>query len=212
MSTASWQNPHVTQAEIIRAEARILARGRLREAILDEARRQSVASGWAGMRMGVLAAQVGVSRQTLHNEFGTKQALGQALVLREADALIGAVLQAYAEPGGDVQAAMAGAATLALQLLAANELLADVVAARDVSLLPMLTSRSRPLLERATAALSERVAADRPELDRDSVQRNVDVLVRLVISYALLPGQEPQILGPLLARVFEGSVVGSCQR
>jgi AcrR family transcriptional regulator len=67
------------------AEIRSAARQQLRDALLDAVHSLVVTVGWRRVRMGAVAAAVGVSRQTLHTEFGTKEALGQALVARETD-------------------------------------------------------------------------------------------------------------------------------
>jgi len=79
----------MTTAEGIRAQAR----QRLRDAMLDAARELALgAGGWAGVRMGAVAHAVGVSRQRLHAEFGTKDALGQVLVLRETERFLTGVV------------------------------------------------------------------------------------------------------------------------
>ena len=41
--------------------------------------------GWASVTMGRLADAVGVSRQTVYNEIGTKPGLAEAMILRELD-------------------------------------------------------------------------------------------------------------------------------
>ncbi|MCZ9345041.1 TetR/AcrR family transcriptional regulator, partial [Streptomyces sp. TRM76130] len=47
-----------------------------------------------------VAASAGVSRQTLHNEFGGKEGLARALVRREADGFLAGVERALSRPGG----------------------------------------------------------------------------------------------------------------
>lgn len=44
--------------------------------------------------MAEAASAAGVSRQTLYNEFGTRDELGQALVIRESDRFLDAVEEA----------------------------------------------------------------------------------------------------------------------
>ncbi|TDC43122.1 TetR/AcrR family transcriptional regulator, partial [Micromonospora sp. KC207] len=63
-------------------EVRDAARQRLRDSIVDAARRQTIAGGWDGVRMGGVAAAAGVSRQTVYNEFGTKAGLAEELAKR----------------------------------------------------------------------------------------------------------------------------------
>jgi AcrR family transcriptional regulator len=66
----------------LRAETRAYGRARLRELALDAARDVVLDRGWAAVRMGAIAKEIGISRQTLHGEFGTKDDLGNALVMR----------------------------------------------------------------------------------------------------------------------------------
>ncbi len=58
-------------------------RSLLREQVLDAAYRLVAAEGWNGLRMTSIARAAGISRQTLYNEFGSKEAIGNALVQRE---------------------------------------------------------------------------------------------------------------------------------
>src|ERR1700761_587755 len=63
-------------------------RSTTREALLDAAAQAVVSGDWARTRMLDVAAAAGVSRQTLYNEFGSKDALAQALAEREAQRFI----------------------------------------------------------------------------------------------------------------------------
>ncbi|MET8781640.1 TetR/AcrR family transcriptional regulator [Streptomyces sp. NPDC049097] len=72
-----------------------------RESLLDAAYLALRRRPWSAVRMVDVAAVAGVSRQTLYNEFGSKDGLARALVRREADGyLAGAerVLAAPADP------------------------------------------------------------------------------------------------------------------
>jgi AcrR family transcriptional regulator len=56
-----------------------------REALLDAAHAAVSARPWTRVRMVEVAARAGVSRQTLYNEFGSKEGLGTALVRRRVE-------------------------------------------------------------------------------------------------------------------------------
>jgi AcrR family transcriptional regulator len=56
-----------------------------RESLLDAAYTALARRSWSAVRMVDVAASAGVSRQTLYNEFGSKEGLARALVRREAD-------------------------------------------------------------------------------------------------------------------------------
>ncbi len=72
-----------------------------RESLLDAAYTALTRRPWSAVRMVDVAAAAGVSRQTLHNEFGSKDGLARALVRREADGYLAGVdraLAAHADP------------------------------------------------------------------------------------------------------------------
>ncbi|MDX6363541.1 TetR/AcrR family transcriptional regulator [Streptomyces sp. NPDC058274] len=67
-----------------------------RESLLDAAFTALVRRSWSTVRMVDVAAVAGVSRQTLYNEFGSKEGLARALVRREADGYLAGVERALA--------------------------------------------------------------------------------------------------------------------
>ncbi|QES08262.1 TetR/AcrR family transcriptional regulator [Streptomyces venezuelae] len=69
-----------------------------REALLDAALGALAHRPWSAVRMADLATTARVSRQTLYNEFGSKEGLARALVRREADAYLQGVRRLLAAP------------------------------------------------------------------------------------------------------------------
>lgn len=67
-----------------------------RESLLDAAYTALARRPWSTVRMVDVAAAAGVSRQTLYNEFGSKEGLARALVRREADGYLAGVERALA--------------------------------------------------------------------------------------------------------------------
>ncbi|MBC2904885.1 TetR/AcrR family transcriptional regulator [Streptomyces cupreus] len=65
-----------------------------RESLLDAAYTALARRSWSAVRMVDVAAAAGVSRQTLYNEFGSKEGLARALVRREADSYLAGVERA----------------------------------------------------------------------------------------------------------------------
>lgn len=65
-----------------------------RESLLDAAYSALARRPWVAVRMVDVAAAAGVSRQTLYNEFGSKDGLARALVRREADGYLAGVERA----------------------------------------------------------------------------------------------------------------------
>lgn len=70
-----------------------------RESLLDAALSALGDRSWATIRMVDVAATAGVSRQTLYNEFGTKEGLARALARREAEAFLAGVERALDAAG-----------------------------------------------------------------------------------------------------------------
>lgn len=69
-----------------------------RESLLDAAYTALARRSWSAVRMVDVAAAAGVSRQTLYNEFGSKDGLARALVRREADGYLAGVDRALTGP------------------------------------------------------------------------------------------------------------------
>src|SRR5918999_755746 len=67
-----------------------------REALLNAAMAALAALPWSAVRMVDVASAAGVSRQTLYNEFGSKEGLGRALVRRAVDEYLDGLERALA--------------------------------------------------------------------------------------------------------------------
>jgi AcrR family transcriptional regulator len=80
-----------------------------RESLLDAAYTALLRRPWFAVRMVDVAAAAGVSRQTLYNEFGSKDGLARALVRREADGYLAGVERALATRTDPFERLAAGA-------------------------------------------------------------------------------------------------------
>ncbi|MEU6478344.1 helix-turn-helix domain-containing protein [Streptomyces sp. NPDC047017] len=80
-----------------------------RESLLDAASRALARRPWSSVRMVDVAAAAGVSRQTLYNEFGSKDGLARALVLQEAHGTLAGIDRALAGPDDPVERLVAAA-------------------------------------------------------------------------------------------------------
>ncbi|HWH29870.1 MAG TPA: TetR family transcriptional regulator [Mycobacteriales bacterium] len=177
----------------------------MREQALDAAQAMLVQSGWESVTVSAVASAIGVSRPTFYKEFANKQALGEALVRRETERFLTGVAAVLDEHGGqDPQAAISAAVHFTLEEASRNPLLHAVLTSTrggDESLLPLLTTRSGPLLEAATRALSGWFSAHLPHLPPDEVAEGVDAVVRLVVSHLVLPAAPPEQTARRLARL-----------
>ena len=158
--------------------------------ILDAAFDLTVSRGWAKVTMAELAAAAGVSRQSVYNEFGTREGVAQALVDREVArflAVVDAELAAAPSPRGAVIAAAHAVFTTADE----NPLLRSLLTGDDPSLLPLLGSGG------VIAVAQAHVRAGLPDLDDVAL----DTVVRLVISHVVAPGSQRPDLAEVARRL-----------
>ncbi|MDT9593163.1 TetR family transcriptional regulator [Nocardioides zeae] len=167
----------------------------LRDQIVEAAGRLTASQGWARVTMARLAADVGVSRQTVYNEVGTKNALAEAMVLGELARFLAVVDTAFDAHPDDILAALRAAVRGVLEVAHDNELLHAVVSAThgaDTELLPLLTTHADSLLDVAKSRLRERTAPYDLGLTPEQTDVVVDVVVRTVLSHAMQPSGTPE--------------------
>lgn len=158
----------------------------LREQLLGAACALLPENGYAGLRMADVAAHVGVSRQTLYNEFGTKAELVNAVSLHTASEFLEGVAARLAA-ADNLAAGIRAAAGYTIEHARHNRIVAAALGT-DVGedLLPYLTTRGEPVLRAATdhalAELTRRV----PELDAAAAELIAETMVRLTLSHLVL--------------------------
>lgn len=185
------------------------ARALLRESIVDAVDDLVRAQGWAATTMADVARAAGVSRQTVYNEFGTRQELMQAYVLREIEGLLQQVETHVREHAGDARAALSGAFALFLQL-ASDEPLVRVIAAdaEGAELARLLTVTG---LTVATGRVATLVQDVWPQVGNADARLVAESLARLAISHALVPTATPAQCAAAVTRLigpFADEVLG----
>jgi AcrR family transcriptional regulator len=166
----------------------------LRDRLIEAAVGLTTTVGWAKVTMARLADEVGVSRQTVYNEIGTKSDLAEAMVLRELDRFLAGVTRSFDENPDDLIAAIRDSARRVLKYAEDNALLHAVVSAThgaDTELLPLLTTHADHLLEGAKLVVADRVAAYDVKLAPDRLEASIDMVVRLVLSHVMQPSAAP---------------------
>ena len=163
-----------------------------RDALLDAAYHAAVSGDWARTRMADVARVAGVSRQTLYNEFGSKDALAQAMAMREVEQFIAGTERALeAANHADPIQAVGAAALYTLQQAAENPLLKAALIDDHSGLLSYLTTRGEPAMAAARASFERYYASHWPELSADDIALAAETITRLTISYIMLPGDAP---------------------
>jgi AcrR family transcriptional regulator len=167
----------------------------LRERLVAAAVVLTTEQGWAQVTMARLAEAVGVSRQTVYNEIGTKPRLAEAMILAELDRFLGVVTVAFDSHPTDLVAAIEAACRSVLEASQDNPLLHAVVSAThgaDTELLPLLTTHSESLLATAKAVVVDRVEPYDVELDAPQLGAAIDMVVRVVLSHVMQPTASPE--------------------
>jgi AcrR family transcriptional regulator len=175
------------------------ARGLVRDEALERAAELLVAGGWRGLRLQDVADGIGVSRQTLYNEFTSKQGLAAALVLRRTEEFL-AGLDAALEGEDDLYRAWHGAVRTTLDTVARDPLLRVLLTGQGAEdLLPLLTSEAEPLVVAARDRAAAFVQRRRPDLDAATSTAAAEVAARLTISHVVLPLHPPDEVADQIA-------------
>jgi AcrR family transcriptional regulator len=163
-----------------------------RDALLDAAYDAAVTGDWSHVRMADVARAAGVSRQTLYNEFGSKDALARALAMREVERFIAGTEAALAEAAPtDPGEAVRASAIYTLRAAADNPLLKAAVTDEAGGLLSFITTRGDAAIAAAKVSFENYYRTHFPALPDPLVELAAETFVRLTISYVTLPGDEP---------------------
>jgi AcrR family transcriptional regulator len=196
---------------------RVEVRQLLRDRLLDAGRDQLGDRTWAQVTMVDIAAAAGVSRQTLYNEFGSRDEYAQALVIREGSRFLDAVDEAIDENARDPRTALTAALERFLTV-ARDDPFVRLLLGDDGTggMLPLLTTQSRPVLEWASGRLVQAIAAHWPHVAEADAQDLADTLVRLAISHVAAPRESPRrtaaSVGRVLAPAIERMVAAAGRR
>jgi AcrR family transcriptional regulator len=180
--------------------------GSVRDRIIVAATEVTSEKGWAKVTMGRLADRVGVSRQTVYNEIGSKPALAEAMILSELGRFLDLVGDAFDAEPDDVVAAVRHACRDVLAFAVDNTLLHAVVSAShgaDTELLPLLTTHSNALVETAKAVVTERVRVYDLPISDTRLTAVIDMVVRLVLSHVMQPSDTPEATADGIAWIAE---------
>ncbi|MDK1476699.1 TetR/AcrR family transcriptional regulator [Streptomyces sp. 549] len=162
-----------------------------RESLLSAAQAALTHRPWATVRMVDVAAVAGVSRQTLYNEFSSKEGLGAALVERRTEAFVRGAATAAAtarRAGGDPAVCCASAAGWLVYRAKEEPLVRAALTGSWDARLPLPGDSPELLLRR----LCERLVAvlGGPE---QVPPRAVETGLRLALSYVVAPPAEPEV-------------------
>lgn len=173
-----------------------------RERILAAAAEMTAELGWSGVTMAALAERVGVSRQTVYNEWGSRDRLAEAMVLRELGSFLDEVDAGFDAHPRDLEAGTRDAIGRVLELARTNPLLRAIVTAThgaETELVPLLTTRADVVIAVARERVADRLIAY-PGVRPSALDVTSDILVRTVLSHVMQPGPELRSAAQQLAQ------------
>ena len=190
----------VTRPRIPYPEA---SRALLRETVLDAMREELLAQDWSAVTLSDVARTAGVSRQTIYNEFGSRQGLAQAYAMRLADRLVGAVSGAVETNVGDVYAAFLEGFRAFFSESAADPLVISLLSGEaKPDLLQLITTDSGPIITHCSARLTESFISSWVGTTEEDAGVLARAIVRLAMSYVSMPPEADHDVAADLARLM----------
>ncbi|MFF5924046.1 TetR/AcrR family transcriptional regulator [Streptomyces flavochromogenes] len=142
-----------------------------------------------------IARAAGISRQTLSNEFGSKEAIGKALVQRELEGFLLGIQGELDAHRGELEAAAAAGVGCTLQQAVDNPLVKGVLLAdRGGRGRPPRLSHAPPgpVFGTAMTMLDAYAVEAWPDVDEGSRGLAVETIVRLTVSHIVQPVASPE--------------------
>lgn len=196
----------------------------IRDRLMDAAHRIIERSGWSDVTMSAVGAAVGVSRQTVYNEFGSKHGLAEHLAMRELQTFLDVVRRRLADESDIVQGIRS--ACEGVLLMGEVSVIVRAIASSgprtfphgpsmDNDFLKILTTESGQLVEAAVTIVQEAVRENYPPtgLTEPELAVAVEAVVRLVLSGITRPSKPPaqaaDDIAWIISLVLEGAAVRS---
>ena len=156
--------------------------------ILDAALDLVAASGLRNLTMDDVAARAAVGRMTVYRRFGDRERLVDALAIREVQRCL-AELDAAVDPGDPIAEQIADGFSAALRLIREHPLLDRFARYEPETALEALNADGAAIfaMSRAFAAALLREAQERGEVGDLDADHAAELLVRLGVSFVLIP-------------------------
>lgn len=159
-----------------------------RQEMLECAVAEVAEVGWRGLQMQTVAKRVGVSRQTVYNTFGGREALAEALIEHLTDSFLSGFEDRFAAEAGFADQWSAGI-TYLLRRGAADPALRAMLGADTggSQFLELLTSGADPIVVSAKARISAIARTLHPGLNPDAAVTAGEIIARLALSNIVRP-------------------------
>ena len=175
----------------------------MRDSVLDAMREELLTKDWSAITLSDIARTAGVSRQSIYNEFGSRQGLAQGYALRLADRLVDAVGGAIEGNVGDVHAAFLSGFRSFFADSAADPLVISLLSgAAKPDLLQIITIDSGPIITHCSRRLAEAFLDSWVGADGADAGVLARAIVRLAMSYVSMPPEADHDVAADLARLM----------
>lgn len=190
---------HVKQRVPYAEASRVL----LRDSVLDAMRELLGTRDWSAITLADVAGAAGISRQTIYNEFGSRQGLAQGYALRLADRLVDAVDDAICSNVGDIYAAfLEGFRNFFTESAADPLVISLLTGVAKPDLLQIITIDSGPIITRCSQRLTATFQHSWVKASEEDSGILARAVVRLAISYVSMPPEADHDVAADLARLF----------
>jgi AcrR family transcriptional regulator len=178
-------------------------RALLRDSILDGMREMLVAKDWSSITLSDVAKAAGISRQTIYNEFGSRQGLAEGYALRLADRLVDAVDDAITTNVGDVHTAFLEGFRAFFAESASDPLVISLLTGvAKPDLLQLITTDSAPIITRCSERLTSTFTHSWVQASDEDAGVLARAIVRLAMSYVSMPPEADHDVALDLARLM----------
>ncbi|BBB43041.1 Putative transcriptional regulator, TetR family [Mycobacteroides abscessus subsp. bolletii] len=179
------------------------ARALLRESVLDALGDLLRQRDWSAVTMSDVSRRAGVSRQTLYNEFGSRQGLAQGYALRLAHRLVDAVGDAIYANVGDIHGALhSGFADFFAESAADPMVISLLTGEAKPELMRIVTVDSALIVVPASARLTESFMNSWVAASQEDASILARSIVRLAISYVSMPPESDHDVALDMARLL----------
>lgn len=169
--------------------------------IADAALRQFELFGLERTTMDDIARRANVSRVTVYRRYSGKDALIDAVVMRELQRFLADLDQALAEVDAP-EDRIAEGFVFTLQAMRAHRLLQRLLESEPESIVPLLTVDGAPFIAAVSDHLTQRGLQEVAGRDPEEFRVVAEIVVRLILSCLLTPQSVIDLDDPAEARAF----------
>jgi AcrR family transcriptional regulator len=175
----------------------------LRDSILDGMRELLLSRDWSSITLSDVAKAAGISRQTIYNEFGSRQGLAEGYALRLADRLVDAVDHAIDGNVGNIHTAFLEGFRAFFAESASDPLVISLLTGvAKPDLLQIITTDSAPIITRCSERLTSTFMHSWVRASEEDSGVLARAIVRLAMSYVSMPPEANHDVARDLARLM----------